>query len=111
MVGNEDALKGIWCSIGESKSVMLKASVDLSHSTQSAANLIRQAQSHKSKGEIKKGLQVLESVLSTVEFDSQFEEQVKEDLMNKEYESLSELLKWEQIATIATQRHQNLQLY
>lgn len=41
MVGNEDALKGIWCSIGESKSVMLKDKVDLSQNTSSAANLIR----------------------------------------------------------------------
>jgi hypothetical protein len=53
---------------------MLKDQADLSRSTSSAANLIREAQSFRSKGEIKKGLAVLESVLSSPEFEKQFED-------------------------------------
>lgn len=48
--------------------------------TTSAANLIRQAQSLRAQGSIKKGLEILESVLASAEFDSLFEDQVKLEL-------------------------------
>lgn len=90
---------------------MLKDQADLSRGTSSAANLIREAQSFRSKGEIKKGLAVLESVLSSPEFDKQFEDQVKLELTNKRYASFSELLKWDSIADMAAAQHHSKQLF
>lgn len=43
----------------------------------------------------------MEAVLNSVEFESQFEEQVKLELINKKYESLSELLKWDKITEMS----------
>lgn len=55
----------------------------MTSSTTNSANLIREAQSLRARGSIKSGLSLLESVLSSAEFDNLFEEQVKLELQNK----------------------------
>ena len=62
---------------------MLKDRTSMTSSTTNSANLIREAQSLRARGSIKSGLSLLESVLSSAEFDNLFEEQVKLELQNK----------------------------
>lgn len=50
IVGNEDALKGIWSSISEVPSVMLKRGLELSAQTEDIAKKIHQAHLYRSKG-------------------------------------------------------------
>ena len=57
LVGNEDALKGIWTSMSENEGVMFKSDQSVNLDT---AALIKKAQMLRSRGKIKDGLQVFE---------------------------------------------------
>ena len=109
LVGNEDSLKGIWSSIGEQASVMVKDDAVLE--SDEIPKLIKRAQNDRAKGQIKESLKKLEEILQNPEFSAYFEEQVKTELLNKKYESNAELLKWENITTMSSQMHSGKQLF
>ena len=83
MIGNEDALKGIWCSMGESQGILIKAEllreIGKSQSQeqgeyQHTVNLIKEAQILRASGSIKDGLNILEKALSMPELNAEFED-------------------------------------
>lgn len=108
LVGNEDALKGIWSNMYRNEGAMFQSDNQKNFDT---AALIKQAQMLRTRGKINEGLQVLEAVLQNEEINKMFEDQVRLELENKRYESYTELLKWENISQISLDIHSQKQLY
>ena len=60
-----------------------------------------------SKGCTKQGLKAIEEALAHLESHAGFEKQVKLNLQNKKFESLADLLKWDQISSDSLELHGN----
>lgn len=115
LIGNDDALKGIWRSMGDSDKVLLKDTEEAETLDDTiyanTVELLKRAQSLRAKGSISDGLKVIEQALNSEELKCYFEEQVVSEQLNKKFEAMADLLKWDQIADESLKLHKNKQLY
>ncbi len=71
-------------------------------------NLIKYVQELKNKGRIEAAWKEMENTLNNKDFCKDFEDQIKLELENKKFEYMSELLKWDSIATELNYKNQNM---
>ena len=124
IIGNQDALHGIWCQLASQDGVMFRQQKDQSEDQNSqenqqslsqsqnidpnrmretapnydqeeVVNLIKYAQDLKNKGKIEVALREMERTLNNPDLCRDFEESVMRELENKKFEYKSELLKWD----------------
>lgn len=131
IIGNQDALHGIWCQLAQQDGIMFQQSTGAEAASLSQAqnqdpnlisdqiqqdqervvNLIKDSQDLRNKGRIEDALREIESSLKFHHLCADFEESVKRELENKKLEYKSELLKWDQIAAELLAQHRGRQLY
>jgi len=134
IVGNLDALHGIWCQLAQQDGVMFRSpdaeqdegkpsrggdAVDSQEQNvdpnaealaprdqEQAVNLVKRAQELKNQGKIDKALKELEATLQHPQMRLNFETAIKRELENKKYEYQSELLKWDVISAELLEMHE-----
>ena len=115
LIGNDDALKGIWRGMEDTEKVLLKDSEEVKSISDfdyaKTVELLKTAQSLRAKGSISDGLKVLEQALSSSELNKYFEEQVLLEQQNKKFEAMSDLLKWDTLSDQSLKLYGTKQLY